>query len=92
MFAGKSLGDITGLSLDTLSRLAAIDGALVINGNGALVNAGVILNVPDEHVCAGEGARTAAASFASTFGIAIKVSADGPITVYQAGRLIRRAA
>jgi DNA integrity scanning protein DisA with diadenylate cyclase activity len=60
--------------LEVIVRLAAIDGALVVDQNGTIQNAGVILDVPPEHTSAGEGARTAATSYASTRGIAVKVS------------------
>jgi hypothetical protein len=78
-------------NLWSLIRFASIDGCVVLDSSGTFLNAGVILNVPHEHTKAGEGARTAAASYASTFGIAIKVSQDGPISVFEGGQLVRLA-
>jgi len=89
LFRGKRLFSVREVGVWSLLRFAAIDGCILIDGQGAVVNAGVILNVPPQHTSAGEGARTAAASFASTYGIAVKVSQDGPISVFEGGKLIR---
>lgn len=83
---------ITDVSVEFLTRVAAVDGATLLNSRGELVNAGVILKVPAEHTAAGEGARTAAASYAGTKGLAIKVSHDGPVTVYIGSHVVLRAA
>lgn len=82
---------ISDVDIETLCRFAAIDGAMIIENNGLVRNAGVILEVPDAFTATGEGARTAAAAFASITGIAIKVSHDGPISVYEDGKETRRA-
>lgn len=72
-------------------RMVSLDGCVIVDSTGAVRNAGVILNLPGAHTVAGEGARTAAASYASTHGLAIKISQDGPISVYEKGVLTRFA-
>ena len=89
-FESASLFHVTDVNLETMCRLASIDGAVIIDTNGIVKNAGVILEVPEEFTDSGQGARTAAASFASSFGVAIKVSHDGPVSVYQNGAEIRK--
>lgn len=90
-FRKKKLFNVDSVSHESLCRLASLDGATIIDTAGEVVNTGVILNVPESHTRAGEGARTAAASYASTFGLAIKVSHDGPITIFRDGKLIRKS-
>ena len=80
---------ITSENIGLILRFASIDGGTVFDNAGRLVNAGVIFNVPQQHTSAGEGARTAAASFASTHGIAVKISDDGPISVFENEHLLR---
>ncbi|MFN3322725.1 MAG: hypothetical protein ACK5AZ_04445 [Bryobacteraceae bacterium] len=75
--------------LPVILRLASLDGALIVDSHGLIRNAGVILRVPGAHTSAGEGARSAAASYASTHGLAIKISQDGPISIYEDGNLVR---
>ena len=89
-FKDSPLFHFEAVGTETISRLASIDGAMVIDDSGCVRNAGVILEVPEEFTASGEGARTAAASFASSYGIAIKVSHDGPISVYQDSKEVRR--
>lgn len=72
-------------------RMVSLDGCVIVDSTGAIRNAGVILNLPGEHTTVGEGARTAAASYASTHGLAIEISQDGPISVYEKGLLTRFA-
>lgn len=91
-FEQSPIADLAATPEDLLLRLAAIDGAVIIGGDGCIYNAGVILKVPSVPGGAGEGARSAAASFASTFGLAVKVSHDGPITVFVNGTRVRQAA
>lgn len=74
--------NVCDMSVEFLTSIAGIDGATLISPDGSIANAGVILRVPQEHRSAGEGARTAAASYAGHFGLAIKVSHDGPVSVY----------
>jgi hypothetical protein len=90
-FREDPLLEITRADFPLLVRMASLDGCMIIDSTGAIRNAGVILNLPGAHTGAGEGARTAAASYASTHGLAIKISQDGPVSVYERGVLTRFA-
>lgn len=90
-FREDPLLEITRADFPLIVRMASLDGCMIVDSTGAIRNAGVILNLPGAHTGAGEGARTAAASYASTHGLAIKISQDGPITVYEHGVLTRFA-
>ena len=70
----------------TLARLAALDGATIVDHDGHLLGYGAIVSSSDsEH----EGARTAAAkSLSHTAAIVLKVSVDGDITVFHEGEEI----
>ena len=78
----EKVGD---LSADTLSRLASIDGATLVDREGRLITYGAI--VPSEQTRS-EGARSAAARSISRYGLVIKVSEDGPIQIYEDRNLI----
>lgn len=66
-----------------LARLASIDGATVITSSGDLVAYGSIIQSPQG---GGQGARSAAAEALSLqSSVALKVSEDGPITVFVNG-------
>lgn len=67
-------------------KLCSLDGATVLNRTGKLVDAGLILSHTQDTHSPEEGSRTAAARAASHYGLAIKVSADGPVTVYRNGQ------
>ncbi len=72
------------IGIEVLSRLATVDGAVVIRRDGMLCGFGIILSLADDPTLAPtEGARTRAALLASKFGVAIKISEDGPITIYK---------
>lgn len=75
--------DADELDEHTLARLAALDGATVLDRDGGLVAYGAIVSSADsEH----EGARTAAARTLSTSAlVALKVSVDGDITIFRDG-------
>ncbi|HEY3725294.1 MAG TPA: diadenylate cyclase [Acidimicrobiia bacterium] len=79
---------IDGEDLDdqTLSRLAGLDGATIVDRDANLLAYGAIVTSSDsEH----EGARTAAAkSLSHTADIVLKVSEDGDITVFHEGEVI----
>ena len=69
-----------------LAQIAGIDGSLVVANSGKLLAYGAVLepqgvSVPPEVY----GARARAAVGASQYGLAIKISSDGPITFYQNG-------
>jgi hypothetical protein len=90
-FREDPLLEITRADFPLIVRMASLDGCLIVDSAGAIRNAGVILNLPGAHTGAGEGARSAAASFASTHGLAIKISQDGPISIYESGVVTRFA-
>jgi hypothetical protein len=70
---------------EVLENLCAIDGGTIIDDQGAVVDAGVLVKLGSP---SGEGARSAAAIAASEHGLAIKVSHDGPITFFAKGKRI----
>jgi hypothetical protein len=80
-FRDKTVDEI---GLEVLSRLAAVDGAVLVRTDGILCGFGIILSMEgNPGVAPTEGSRTRAASLASRFGVAIKISADGPIAIYK---------
>jgi hypothetical protein len=72
-------------------ELAALDGAIVMNGAGTVLAYGAVLD-PDKkgRIGAAEGSRTKAAIGASHYGVAVKVSSDGDITVFVDGKELIR--
>ena len=74
----------------TLLRLLSSDGITVFNRSGKLVETGFIIDTSHAHEIVSGGGRTTAASAASFFGRVIKVSQDGPIELYDTGKLIYR--
>lgn len=69
------------------TELMGLDGAFVIDTNGGIIAIGEILGVPPG---SDEGGRTAAARALSDYGIGIKVSEDGDVTVYEKRQKILR--
>jgi DisA bacterial checkpoint controller nucleotide-binding len=84
-FRGHS---ISHLSIHQLIGLARLDGAVVVNRDGILIGFGVILRAPNLSSEVDVGARTTAARAASFYGLAIKVSEDGPIVAFNEGTLL----
>jgi hypothetical protein len=83
-FRNRCVSDI---GVDILTALAALDGALIVDRTGKLITFGTILRAPGRRAAKeDEGARTTAARFASKFGLAIAVSADGPVSAYYRGK------
>jgi hypothetical protein len=78
--------DASELHEHTVARLAALDGATVVDREGRLIAYGAIVTTADsEH----EGARTAAArTLSQTALVVLKVSVDGDITVFRDGTAI----
>lgn len=78
--------DAEELDAQTLARLAALDGATILDRDANLLAYGAIVtSSASEH----EGARTAAAKTLSlTAEIVLKVSADGGITVFRDGNVV----
>jgi len=69
-------------------ELASLDGAMVIDNTGKIRAYGAVLKPGNKAAKKGhrvEGSRTQAAIAASNFGLAIKISSDGDITVFTNG-------
>lgn len=60
-------------------EMAAMDGAVVLDGAGTVMTAGAIVKVPGGSE---GGGRRAAAKALSRLGLAVKISADGAITAF----------
>lgn len=80
--------DAKSLDAPTLARLAALDGATVLDAEGRLLAYGAIVMSHDSQH---EGARTAAAKTLSEIALVVlKVSVDGDITVFTRGQVLAR--
>ena len=78
--------DAGDMDAQTLARLAALDGATIVDRDGRLLAYGAIVASADSQY---EGARTAAARTLSATALAVlKVSEDGEITVFKDGNLV----
>ncbi|NNE95918.1 MAG: hypothetical protein HKN24_07810, partial [Acidimicrobiales bacterium] len=78
--------ETTDMDAQTLARLAALDGATIVDCHGSLLAYGAILTSKDSQH---EGARTAAAKTLSLIALAVlKVSEDGDITVFRSGEVV----
>jgi hypothetical protein len=73
------------LPVPFLSSIVAIDGATLVSPQGELLAYGAI--IPSENAGL-EGARTSAARALSSRGLTLKISEDGPISVWRGGRMI----
>jgi DNA integrity scanning protein DisA with diadenylate cyclase activity len=85
---GRSVADLDDAVLESLAR---IDGAFVTDRGGAVLSFGAILRLTPETSLAPravEGARTTAALAASHHGPVLKVSEDGLMTMFLAGRRV----
>ena len=68
------------------AELASLDGAVVLDNGGRILAYGAVLDPKKKGRLRGtEGSRTKAAIGASNYGLAIKISSDGDITVYHDG-------
>jgi hypothetical protein len=76
---------------------ATIDGAIVLDSAGEVIDAACMIGDPSSgrigtlgfaELMRGAGARETAAWNASIYGLSIKVSEDGPISVYKYGKLV----
>jgi DNA integrity scanning protein DisA with diadenylate cyclase activity len=78
--------DAEDLDEHAVARLAALDGATVLDRHARLIAYGAIVTSADsEH----EGARTAAArSLSQTALVVLKVSVDGDITIFREGAVV----
>ncbi len=75
---------------DTLLRILSSDGMTVLDKAGKLLDTGFIIDTSHAREMVTGGGRTTAAIAASFFGKVIKVSQDGPIELYQDGKLVYR--
>jgi hypothetical protein len=92
---GLSVGD--DITHKLLNVAAGIDGAVVLGKDGSVLDVACMVTEPNPDVLHANGvkelqrfsgARSTAAWNASVSGIAIKISDDGPIDVYEAGQLV----
>ncbi len=85
---GRKLNDLK--RSGELSRILSSDGLTVINRKGELIDTGVIVDTSQVKGVVTGGGRTTAASAASHFGRVVKVSEDGPVELYRAGKRVYR--
>lgn len=74
--------------MQTVSNILSSDGITVIDVDGRIVDSGLVINLNNpgtQFKQISGGGRTQAAQIASLDGLAIKVSEDGPISVFQEG-------
>ncbi|MDC0683394.1 hypothetical protein [Sorangium atrum] len=95
---------IVGLSIvdwtarQVIAGVASVDGATVLSRNGQVLDAAAMVARPSREALQAvvgadvgrtfEGARSTAAWNASIFGTSLKISEDGPITIYRHGKRI----
>lgn len=84
----RSISDLKKAGI--LLRILSSDGMTVFSKGGRLMETGFIFDTSHAREVVTGGGRTTAASAASFFGKVIKVSQDGPIELYQDGRLVYR--
>ncbi|QEH35816.1 DisA bacterial checkpoint controller nucleotide-binding protein [Aquisphaera giovannonii] len=81
--------DLCDMEPAVLESIASLDGAVVVDTEGAVLTFGAILRIAPETlelVRSVQGARTLAALAASEYGPVLKVSQDGYITMFLKGR------
>lgn len=72
-------------------ELASLDGAVVLANSGRVLAYGAVLQPKKAgHLRGTEGSRTKAAIGASNYGLTVKISADGEISVYHKGEAFIR--
>lgn len=67
--------------MSILTNAVAVDGATLLSWDGRLRRFGFIIDT-QRFQSSSEGARTRAAEFISSQAVAVKVSEDGPITIF----------
>jgi hypothetical protein len=85
---GRTIADLK--QTGALMRILSADGMTVFSNGGKLLETGFIIDTSHAREVVIGGGRTTAASAASFFGKVVKVSQDGPIELYQDGRLVYR--
>jgi hypothetical protein len=88
VFKGKTISDLK--HSGELISIMSSDGLTMFNKDGALVDAGIIINTSTTPGLVTGGGRTTAATAASLYGKVIKVSEDGPVELYEKGKCIYR--
>lgn len=84
---GVSSKKVTLLERCLLTEISGLDGAVVLGNNGDILAYGAILEPRKRgRIHRVEGSRTKAAIGASNYGLAVKISSDGEITVYLKGK------
>ena len=77
----------TTVSRSIMVELASLDGAVVLTNSASVLAFGAVLRPRKTGRLRGsEGSRTKAAIGASHYGLSVKVSSDGDITVYYGGK------
>lgn len=79
-----------------LRACASVDGAIILSPEGKVMDVACMIRTPDDndlatlglHRSVFEGARSTAAWNASVRGVAVKVSEDGPISLFNRGKLV----
>ena len=67
-------------------ELSALDGAIILNNHGEILAYGAVLEPRRRgKIVIEEGSRTKAAKGASNYGLVVKISSDGDITVFSKG-------
>lgn len=84
---GQSLADV--VQSHAAIGILASDGLTTVSRQGKILSCGQIIKLAPGQGLVG-GGRTQAACTASAFGLAIKVSEDGPITVFRGGEQVLR--
>jgi hypothetical protein len=75
--------NIQSLPRTVVAELASLDGAVVLDNSGRIRAYGAVLQPKKSGRIRGtEGSRTKAAIGASKYGLAVKISSDGDVTVY----------
>ncbi len=85
LFNNTHVGN-TAVSL--ICNMVSIDGATLITDRGIIISFGTIINT-HHYKSNSEGSRTKAAEYASKFGLVIKISEDGPVTLYKNRKILR---
>lgn len=78
--------DVSKIGFNVLVQFSSIDGAMIVNKQGCLLGFGVILQVGGkQNSYKTEGAGARAVRLVSKYGVAIKISEDGPISIFHKG-------
>ncbi len=83
LIIGRFIQDL--VSADEFINVLSSDGMTIISTDGRIVDTGVIIEASGKY---SGGGRTIAAATASHYGIALKVSEDGPISVFIEGNQV----